>query len=478
MSSTRLRFALSATIAATLLFSSLGGSAHAVAAASSTKDALARIIGEEAVSLGAYAKLAYLTDRIGARLSGSPGAAAAVNWATQEFRRDGLRAYTEKVMVPHWVRGEEAASILSPISRKLVITALGMSIPTPAAGIQGEILEAGSFDELHTLGEKVRGKIVLYYLPMQRHPEGDDYGPAAKLRYRGAAEAAKQGAVAMLIRSVGTLSARLPHTGAHSYEEGVEKIPAAALAAEDADLIHRLLASGETVRVQLALGCRLLPDAESANVIGELKGRMHPEEFVVIGGHLDSWDLGTGAIDDGAGAAVSMEALRVLKKLNLRPKRTIRAVLFMNEENGNRGGKAYAEAHRHELSRHVAAIESDGGAGSPLGFGVTAGEGALARVAALAAALQGVGSAQGVKSGGGGVDIGPMRVAGVPLMSLRQDMTYYFDYHHTAADTLDKVDRRDLADNAVALAYMAWALANLDPPLARIPENERHDPDR
>jgi Zn-dependent M28 family amino/carboxypeptidase len=478
VTSTRLLFAFGAASAAILMLSSWGGSARAAAADASSQTVLARIIGEEAVSQGAYNKLAYLTDRIGARLSGSPGAAAAVSWATQEFRRDGLRATTEKVMVPHWVRGEEAASILSPISRKLVITALGMSIPTPAEGIQGEVLEAGSFDELRALGEKVRGKIVLYYRPMQRHPEGDDYGPSATLRYRGAVEAAKLGAVATLIRSVGTLSARLPHTGAHSYKEGVEKIPAAALAAEDADLIHRLIASGETVRVKLLLGCKLLPDAESANVLGELKGRKHPEEFVVIGGHLDSWDLGTGAIDNGAGVAVSMEALRILKKLNLHPKRTIRAVLFMNEENGGRGGKTYAEAHRKELDRHVAAIESDGGAGSPLGFGVTAGEGALARVAALALALQSVGSAQGVQDGGGGVDTGPMREAGVPLLSLRQDMTYYFDYHHTAADTLDKVDRRDLADNAVALAYMAWSLANLDPPLARIPEDQRHEPER
>ena len=477
MPSPRLRLAFSAATAAILMLSSSGGSTHA-AADPATSGILARIIGEEAVSQGAYNKLAYLTDRIGARLTGSPNAAAAVTWATQEFHRDGLQVTTEKVMVPHWVRGEEAASILSPISRRLVITALGMSIPTPEDGIEGEIIEAGSFDELHALGEKVRGKIVLYYRTMQRHPEGDDYGPGANLRYRGAVEAAKLGAVATLIRSVGTLSARLPHTGTHAYEDGVDKIPAAALAAEDADLIHRLLASGDKVRVKMLLGCRILPDAESANVIAELKGRLSPEQFVVIGGHLDSWDLGTGAIDDGAGVAVSMETLRILKKLKVRPQRTIRAVLFMNEENGNRGGKAYADAHQNELTRHVAAIESDGGAGSPLGFGLTAGDGALARVAALAQALRSVGSAQDVKAGGGGVDIGPMRLAGVPLLSLRQDMTYYFDYHHTAADTLDKVDRRDLADNAVAMAYMALALANLEPPLARIPEDQRHEAER
>ena len=477
MPSKRLHLALTTLLAVILTLSSSGGATRAAGDASA-KAVLARIIGEESASQGAYAKLAYLSDRIGARLSGSPGAAAAVTWAAEEFRRDGLKVTTEKVVVPHWVRGEETGSILSPITRKLVLTALGMSIPTPAAGVEGEIIEAGSFDELHALGEKVRGKIVLYYVPMKRHPEGDDYGPGATLRYRGAAEAAKQGAVATLIRSVGTLAARLPHTGAQAYEDGVDKIPAAALASEDADLLHRLIASGEKVRVRIILGCRILPDVVSANVIGELRGRSTPEEFVVIGGHLDSWDLGAGAIDNGAGVAISMEALRIIKKLNLRPKRTIRAVLFMNEENGSRGGKAYAADHRLELDHHVAAIESDSGAGAPLGFGVTAGKGALERVAALALALQSVANAQDVQEGGGGVDTGPMRKAGVPLLSLRQDMTYYFDYHHTAADTLDKVNRRDLADNAVAMAYMAWALANLDPPLARIPEDQRQDPDR
>ena len=330
MPASRMRLACSAVIAAILMLSSSGGGTRAAAGDASTKGVLARIIAEETISQGAYAKLAYLTDRIGARLSGSPGAAAAVSWAEGEFRRDGLKVTLEKVMVPHWVRGEESGNILSPIARKLVLTALGMSIPTPPEGVQGEIIEAGSFDALHALGEKVRGKIVLYYLPMKRHPEGDDYGPGATLRYRGAAEAAKLGAVASLIRSVGTLAARLPHTGVQAYEDGVEKIPTAALASEDADLIHRLIAAGERVRVKINLGCRTLPDAESANVIGELRGRSIPGEFVVIGGHLDSWDLGAGAIDDGAGAAVSMEALRIIKKLNLRPKRTIRAVLFMN----------------------------------------------------------------------------------------------------------------------------------------------------
>ena len=487
MSTSRFRLVLGALPLALLLLSASPAERTSPAPASvparpAGNDAmsrvLAKLIGEEAVSQGAFSKLAYLTDRIGPRLSGSAGAAAGVAWATEELRRDGLRVHTEKVMVPHWVRGEETASLLSPGSRKLVVTALGMSVPTPAEGVTAEVIEAGSFDELHALGDKVRGKIVLYNKPMNRHPEGDDYGPAVNLRFRGAVEAAKLGAVATLIRSVGTLAARLPHTGSLGYEEGIEKLPSAALASEDADLLHRLLASGEKVRVKLTLGCQLLPDAESANVIADLRGRSRPDEVVVIGGHLDSWDLGSGAIDDGAGVAISMEAVRLLKKLNVRPKRTIRAVLFMNEENGSRGGKAYAETHRRDLERHLAAIESDSGAGRPLGFGVTAGERGVERVAALAEALSQVGGAQAVKEGGGGVDIDPMRQAGVPLLGLRQDMTYYFDWHHTAADTLDKVDPRDLADNTVAMAFMAYALAELDPPLARIPEEQRKDRDR
>ena len=301
--------------------------------------AAALIIGEELASGGAWAKLAWLTDRIGPRLSGSPQADEAVAWAVEEMRRDGLsNVRAEKVMVPHWVRGEERASIVAPVSQPLVVTALGMSDPTPPEGITAPVVEVSSFDQLHSLGDTVCGKIVLYNKPITRDSEGDGYGSAAELRYRGAVEAAKQGAVATLIRSLGTLTARLVHTGSHGYEKGVPRIPAAAVSAEDAELIHRLAASGETVKVSLTLGCRLLPDVESANVVGELRGRTLPGEVVVIGGHMDSWGLGTGAIDDGAGVAVSMEALRLLKKLNLRPRRTIRAVLFMNEENGNRGG--------------------------------------------------------------------------------------------------------------------------------------------
>jgi Zn-dependent M28 family amino/carboxypeptidase len=434
------------------------------------------VIGEETVSGGAYRKLAWLCDRIGHRLSGSEGAAKAVEWAYQEFRRDGLsNVRKEKVMVPRWVRGEETAELLEPVRRSLTITAIGMSVPTPPGGISAEVVEVASFEELHALGDAVRGKMVLFNKPISRDAGGGGYGSASTLRYAGAVEAAKQGAVAMLIRSLGTLAARLPHTGSHAYQEGVEKIPAAAITQEDADWIHRLLQSGERVKLRLTLGCRQEPDVESANVVAELRGRSLPEEIVVIGGHLDSWDVGCGAHDDGAGVVISMEALRLLKDLKLRPKRTIRGVLFMNEENGNRGGRAYARDHAAELPRHVAAIESDSGAGKPLGFSIQAGEGEAEILASILAHLDSIGATT-VKKGGGGVDIAPMRTAGVPLLGEWHDMTHYFDWHHTAADTLDKVDPRDLADGAAAMAFVAYALADLDTPLPRIPPEDRKDP--
>jgi hypothetical protein len=430
----------------------------------------ARLLAEEMISSGAYRKLAWLTDRIGARLSGTPQAERAVAWAIEEFRRDGLgRVRAEKVMVPRWERGAASAAIVSPVPQPLAALALGMSVPTPPGGIAAEVVEADSFESLRALGERVRGRIVLFNRPTRPDPHGAGYGENGHLRYRGPSEAARQGAVAVLVRSLGTLNARLPHTGALGYLDDAPRIPAAAVAAEDAELIHRLLQAGETVRVELRLGCRTHPDVESANVVAELRGRERPDEIVLIGAHLDSWDVGTGAIDNGSGVAVTMEALRLLKSLGLTPRRTIRAVLFMNEENGVRGGKTYAADHREELPLHVAAIESDSGAGRPLGFFVNAGEGGVEAVRAEARALSGLGAGE-VRSGGeGGTDIAPLKSGGVPTIGLRQDMTRYFDWHHTEADTLDKVDPVELAHNAVAMAYMAWALAEREAPLPRVP---------
>jgi hypothetical protein len=384
------------------------------------------------------------------------------------MKHDGLdNVHAEKVMVPRWVRGEASGRILTPAPHPMAILALGMSDGTPPQGITAEVIEVSSLDDVKALGDKAKGKVILYNKKI--YPNGGDdrgYGSAVGLRYSGAAAAAKAGAVGMLIRSLATADLRLPHTGAMAYEDGVPHIPAAAVSPEDAELIHRFLRAGETVTVSLTMSCKTLPDAEQANVLGEIRGSDAPEEVVVIGGHLDSWDVGTGAQDDGAGCAISMEAIRLIRSLGLKPKRTIRAVLFANEENGLRGGNAYAKEHAAELARHVAAIESDSGGARPLGFGVTAGPGAMDVVKTLAVPLAPI-AADDVQEGGGGADISPMADAGVPQLGLRQDGTHYFDIHHTMADTLDKVDPHDLAMNATAMAVMAWQLANLDPPLTR-----------
>jgi carboxypeptidase Q len=431
-------------------------------------DAVQKILDAGLRSDGAYRKLAWMCDRIGPRLSGSENLEKAVSWCSDEMKRDGLdNVHTEKVMVPHWVRGEASGQIVTPTPHPMAILALGMSDGTKPEGITAEVVEVRSFDELKAIGDRAKGKIVLFNKPIYANGGADrGYGSAVGLRYSGAAAAAKAGAVGMMIRSLATADLRIPHTGAMAYEDGVPHIPAAAIAPEDAELIHRFLDAGETVKVTFTLSCKTLPDAESANVIGEIRGSEAPDEIVVIGGHLDSWDVGTGAHDDGAGCAISMEALRLIRSLGLKPKRTIRAVLFTNEENGLRGGKAYAETHAAELGEHVAAIESDSGGARPLGFGVSAGPGGTDIVKKLAAPFARF-DADDVQEGGGGADISPMAAAGVPQLGLRQDSTHYFDIHHTIADTLDKVDAHDLAMNATAMAVMAWQLANLDPPLPR-----------
>jgi len=422
-----------------------------------------RIVERELQTSQAYDTLSYLTDMIGPRLSGSRGAAAAVAWTTGRFRVWGIPVTNERVMVPHWVRGREEGSLVSHMNQKIVLTALGGSVATPAAGITAEVVEAGSFDELKTLGTKVKGKIVFFNVPMdmdlvRSHRAFEAYGKAVAYRSAGPSRAAEYGARAVVIRSVGSASLRTPHTGSLRYDAKQPKIPAAAMTAEDAMLVHRLLERGERVRMHLVLTPRELPDVPSANVIAEWRGSEKPDEIVLIGAHVDSWDLGTGAIDDGSGVAMVMETMRLLQEMNLRPRRTIRAVLFMNEENGLRGGRGYFEKHKSD--KHVAAIETDAGAAAPIGFTTTLKGDALTALEARTRALAAVGAHRFETTQETGADTGPLVESGVPGFGLVPEPLHYFDYHHTPADTLDKVDRRELAQDTAAIAALAWVLAD------------------
>jgi carboxypeptidase Q len=426
--------------------------------ASPYRDEAARIIGAALTDDTAYRRLAYLTDRIGHRLSGSTQLEAAVKWATEEMKRDGLdRVRAEKVMVPHWVRGAESAELLEPVARPLVMLGLGNSVATPPEGITADVVVVRNYDELEALGEKVRGKIVLYNVPFTT------YGATVQYRSSGASRAAKYGAVAALVRSVTPVSLSTPHTGALRYaDDQPVKIPAAALTIEGAEMLARMQARGERIRLRLKMEAHFLPDAESANVIAELRGRDKPDEVVVIGGHLDSWDVGAGAHDDGGGVIVSWEVIRLLKQLKLRPRRTIRVVLFTNEENGTRGGNGYRDTYKADASKHVLAIESDEGVYRPRGFGLDsdAPPQARANIREIARLLTGIG-ADNISDDGGGTDIGPMMKEGVVGMGLDVDGTHYFDIHHTPADTFDKINPQEIALCVATMTVMAYVAADL-----------------
>ena len=385
----------------------------------------------------------------------------------------GLKVSNEPVMVPHWVRGKGYALITSPVQLDMAMLELGGSVATPPGGVHAEVTVIRSLDEFEDMeDDALAGRIVLFSRLMKRSGEdGYGYGPGSKLRVSGPSAAAKKGAIATMVRSLGTADYRLPHTGMLRYTDEAPKVPAIAIAVEDALLVERLIASGETVQVSMELNCQTLPDAQSANVVADLVGREKPEEIVVIACHLDSWDVGSGAIDDGAGCAIVMETLRLLKTNGMIPRRTIRGVLYTNEENGLAGGKAYLKEHLAEMPNHVAAIESDSGAGTPVGYGVSAGEGGVAMVREMTRPLAAM-DADDVTDEGGGADIGPMRDHGVPQIGLRQYTHYYFDYHHTEADTFDKVDKGDLDRNVAAMALLAWSLAEAEEPLPRLPLKE------
>ena len=427
----------------------------------------------------AYTQVARLSNNIGPRLTGSPQAQQAVEYVAGEMRRLGLEVQLEKLMVPHWVRGVETGELIQftgqapNTTQKIALTALGGSVATAAQGVSAEVVTVESFDQLHALGrERVAGKIVLFNVPFNKEMAaqgfaGEAYGQAVVYRGIGASEAARLGAVASLIRSVGGADYRLPHTGSLRYLDDAPRIPAAAVAAEDADLISYLCAQGK-VRMRLTLTPQTLPDTPSFNVIGDLKGTEHPEQVIIVSGHLDSWDLGTGAIDDAAGVAVAMQVAQLCKQLNLRPRRTIRVIAWMNEENGLVGGRTYATDHASEIANHIAAIESDLGAGHPVGFTGHMSAKALEMLRPLSGVLQSSGAGVVRRTENAeGADISPLDAAGVPTFAPIQDSRAYFNYHHTAADTLDKIVPRELAENAAVMAVLAYALANLPEPLPR-----------
>jgi len=413
-----------------------------------------KILDASRTDNGAYEKLVYLCDRIGNRLSGSPTLGKAIAWAKAEMTRDGLvNVSSPKVMVPHWVRGQESAAIIAPIERPLTMLGLGLSVGTAAGQITAEVVVAHDFAELDRLGKaKVEGKIVLF------NEAWEGYGRTVQYRSRGPSAVAKLGALGMLIRSVTGLSLQSPHTGALSYEDGVPKVPAAAITVEDAQLIDRLIERGQTVKVRLQMSAQMLPDAESANVIGEIRGSEKPEEIVVIGGHIDSWDVGQGAQDDGSGIVTAMQAAALIHKLGLKPKRTIRVVLFTNEENGSRGGKAYREMIGDQIKNHVAAIEMDGGAEKLTGYGMD--KRVLDRLKVVEKLLAPLG-ADKFTEGGGGADIGPLLHDGVPGLAPITGGGHYFDWHHTQSDTVDKINPQELREHVGAMAVMAFILADM-----------------
>jgi hypothetical protein len=429
-----------------------------------------------------YAKLSYLCDRIGNRLSGSEALSKAIQWAAEQMKQDGLvNVVTPPVKVPHWVRAAESAEIVAPVSRPLHMLGLGMSVGTPQGGITADAVVVSNFDELAKLGAGAKGKIVVFNAPYE------SYGKTVAYRVFGPSRAAALGAVAVLVRSITPLAMQQPHTGTLMYSSDAPQVPAAAISIEDALLLSRLQASGSAPRVHLEMQAHMEPDAEAANVMGEIPGSEHPEQVVVMGGHIDSWDVGQGAQDDGSGIIATLEAAALIHKLGLKPRRTVRVVFWVNEENGGRGGDAYRAWVGDRVNNHVAAIEMDEGAERPLGFGYGPfvgprfrnEKGSAAVPAApttqehdsmdicrqIAQLLTRVG-AERVHDGGGGSDIEPLANAGVPTLSPMTTVAHYFDWHHTEADTLDKVDPEDFRRNIAVLSVLAYVLADMPGQLA------------
>jgi carboxypeptidase Q len=404
----------------------------------------------------AWDRLAELTDTFGQRLSGSDNLNRAIAWAVDAMKKDGLEnVHTERVMIPRWVRGSESLEITNPPHHNVPMLGLGGSIATPPAGIEADVMVVSNGDDLTKRGAEAKGKIVLFNVPYT------NYGETVQYRAGGASMAAKLGAVASLVRAVGPMGLRTPHTGGMNYAADIAKIPTAAIPAEDANRIQRLVNRGVKVRLRLKMEAKFEADVESFNVVGEIKGTEKPDEIVLVGGHFDSWDPGMGASDDGVGCVVTWEAARLMKKLNIRPKRTVRVVLFTNEENGTRGGNGYRDQHAAEASNHIFSVESDSGVFAPARLGFSGSEAARKIIGEIATLLAPLGL-QEVASGGGGADIGPISALGkVPMMAYSGDSNKYFTIHHTPADTVDRIDPSEVSKAAAALSAMIYVVADM-----------------
>jgi hypothetical protein len=413
--------------------------------------------------LTAFEMLKDLTTTIGHRLSGSAGYDKAVEWGKQQLIAAGADSvWLEPVMVTKWVRGDVERATASVGKKKydLSVCALGGSIGTGEKGVTGEVIEVRSFDEVRALGSKAKGKILFYNRPFDRTllNTGEAYGGAVNQRGSGAIEAGKVGAAGVLVRSMTNAIDDEPHTGAMRYIDSIPKVPAAAISTLDANMLSELIKNKSSVSVTITLSAKSYPDVPSYTVVGEIRGSEFPNEIIVVGGHLDSWDKGTGAHDNGSGIAQSIEVIRLVKSLQVRPKRTVRAVLFANEENGLKGGRAYAARRQGSSEKHIAAIESDAGGFLPRSFGVTADSTTVVKIREMSSLLDIAGAGK-IISGGGGADIDPLKPFGTALIGLNPESQRYFDYHHSNHDTIDKVHPRELEIGAIAMAILSWTIS-------------------
>lgn len=446
--------------------------ATAAVALAELPPATAQVQREATSSDGAYRLVAALTTEVGPRFAGTPADAASIEWSERALRAAGFPVVRrEPVTVPRWIRGAASAAIVAPWPQPLAVLALGGSVGTPPEGLEGDVVAVENLAALEAVAdEAVRGRIVYFSQRMRRSEDGAGYGETVPIRSRGAAAAARKGALAVVIRSVATDGNRLPHTGATRYEADGVRIPAAALATPDADLLERQLAGGAAVRLRLRLDCRSEGEAESANVIGEFPGREAPDEIVLLVAHRDSWDVGHGAQDNGTGVAVAIEAARLAAAASEgAPRRTLRVVLTANEEFGLSGARAYAAAHLAELPRHVLGLEADSGGGRVLTTTARFAPADGAAFAELAARLAPLGIRAAAGEASGGADLSPLRPLGLPLVDLEQDRTHYFDIHHTENDTLDKIDPEALRQVVAAFATAAEWAANRPARLQSVP---------